>query len=91
MLKVVLVSWPLKFWPMNHLKMNGDVVNTRIKYFTLTGKQGACCYGKVYYSSTYICRKLPKFVAKMFPSAAKKLDERAWNAFPYCKTQLSVR
>ncbi len=27
----------------------------------------------------------------MFPAAAKKLDERAWNAFPYCKTQLSVR
>lgn len=37
-----------------------------------------------------IFSKLPKFVGRMFPAAAKKLDERAWNAFPYCKTELTV-
>lgn len=26
---------------------------------------------------------------KLFPSSASKLDERAWNAFPYCKTELT--
>lgn len=35
--------------------------------------------------------KLPKFVARLFPSAATKLDERSWNAFPYCKTELTVK
>ena len=36
-------------------------------------------------------RKLPKFVSRLFPASATKLDEKSWNAFPYCKTELTVK
>ena len=41
--------------------------------------------------NVYLISKLPKFVTKLFPSAVTKLDERSWNAFPYCKTELTVK
>ena len=44
-----------------------------------------------YYFLTFNLRKLPKFVTKLFPSTATKLNEKSWNAFPYCKTQLTVK
>lgn len=78
--------WPLRFSLMSHLRMSGGKDSTLIRSFILTGKM---CYFCDSYLTT-LCRKLPKFVSRMFPSTVTKLDERAWNAFPYCKTQLTV-
>lgn len=51
-----------------------------------TGQDGQYTY-KVYHLGS----RLPGWIAALAPAGALKLEERAWNAFPYCKTELSVR
>lgn len=50
-----------------------------------TGQDGQYTY-KVYHLGS----RLPGWIAALAPAGALKLEERAWNAFPYCKTELSV-
>jgi len=33
--------------------------------------------------------RVPRFLALIFPASAFKLEEKAWNSFPYCKTVLT--
>lgn len=36
----------------------------------------------------YLANSLPRFAAAILPSSALKIEEKAWNAYPYCKTVL---
>ena len=40
---------------------------------------------------TLPCSKVPGWFAAIAPADALKVDEKAWNAFPSCKTRLTVR
>ncbi|KAM9954384.1 hypothetical protein ACTFIW_003925 [Dictyostelium discoideum] len=37
----------------------------------------------------YLANSLPRFAAAILPSSALKIEEKAWNAYPYCKTEYS--
>lgn len=34
--------------------------------------------------------KVPKFISMLAPKGALEIHEEAWNAYPYCKTVISV-
>lgn len=37
-----------------------------------------------------IFSKVPNLLRKVIPKGALAIHEKAWNAYPYCKTELTV-
>lgn len=38
------------------------------------------------FATFMFCSKLPRMVAALLPASAKMLVEKAWNAYPHCRT-----
>jgi hypothetical protein len=44
---------------------------------------------KIYHLGRFVlidCSRVPRFLAAICPASMFKLEEKAWNAYPYCKT-----
>eukprot|EP01133_Synstelium_polycarpum_P012837 gene12837-15072_t len=46
--------------------------------------------GQFTHKVIHLNNSLPKLAASILPSSALKVEERAWNAYPYCKTEYFV-
>jgi len=46
-------------------------------------------HGQYTHKIYHLGSRLPGFLAAIAPANALKLEEKAWNAFPYCKTELT--
>lgn len=46
--------------------------------------------GQYTHKRFYLATKVPGFVKLLAPKGAFEVDERAWNAYPYCRTVLNV-
>ena len=48
----------------------------------------------IFYSALYPClpnSKVPKFIRMLAPKGSLNIYEEAWNAYPYCRTVITVR
>ncbi|VDQ04171.1 unnamed protein product [Trichobilharzia regenti] len=46
--------------------------------------------GQYTHKRFYLARKVPGYVRLLAPKGSLEVDEKAWNAFPYCRTVLQV-
>ena len=47
--------------------------------------------GQYTYKKYHLASKVPAFIRMLAPKGAMEIHEEAWNAYPYCKTVISVR
>jgi Phosphatidylinositol transfer protein len=82
----------LRLLKMNHMRTTIQRVSTRRRFTILAGI-------KLHHQTTslpLLCElnltchvsRLPGWVKAFIPGNALKLEEKAWNAYPYCKTGL---
>lgn len=57
-------------------------------YPLLGGKYSA---GQYTYKIYHLASKVPAFIRYLVPRGALEIHEEAWNAYPYCKTVITVR
>ena len=71
----VILHYPMLL--MNHcIVSSGQTLYVFNCYFTC-----CCC----------IDSKVPRFIRMIAPKGSLHMTEKAWNAFPYCRTVISVR
>lgn len=46
--------------------------------------------GQYTYKIYHLASKVPGFIRMMLPKSSLEVHEEAWNAYPYCKTVISV-
>ena len=46
--------------------------------------------GQYTYKIYHLINKVPRIVRYLAPKEALQLEEKAWNAYPYCRTVLTV-
>ncbi|XP_014676404.1 PREDICTED: phosphatidylinositol transfer protein alpha isoform-like [Priapulus caudatus] len=51
---------------------------------------GMCAEGQYTHKIYHLYKKLPLFLRMIMPKRASEIHEKAWNAYPYCKTVVSV-
>lgn len=56
-------------------------------YNLLGGKYNA---GQYTYKIYHLASKVPAFIRLLAPKGSLEIHEEAWNAYPYCKTVISV-
>lgn len=49
-----------------------------------------CLYVVFFYFSLCFFRKVPGFIRLIAPKGSLEIHEKAWNAYPYCRTVISV-
>lgn len=47
--------------------------------------------GQYTHKVIHLGSKVPRIVAALLPASALVMDEKSWNAYPYCRTEYSVR
>lgn len=57
-------------------------------YPLLGGKYSS---GQYTYKIYHLASKVPPFIRFLVPKGALEIHEEAWNAYPYCKTVITVR
>lgn len=67
---------------MNHSIMKVEKGSIRTKFIILEGKEFRYQLGV----PVIICSKVPSLVAALLPSSSLMMQEKAWNAYPHCRT-----
>ena len=45
--------------------------------------------GQYTYKTIHLAKKVPRFIAMIAPKGSLEIREKAWNAYPYCRTEYS--
>lgn len=59
-----------------------------VDYPLLGGKYSS---GQYTYKIYHLASKVPAFIRILLPKNSLEIHEEAWNAYPYCKTVITVR
>lgn len=51
---------------------------------------GKYCSGQYTYKIYHLASKVPAFIRLLAPKGSLEIHEEAWNAYPYCKTVITV-
>lgn len=62
--------------------------NEPFKDFPLLG--GKYCSGQYTYKIYHLASKVPAFIRLLAPKGSLEIHEEAWNAYPYCRTVITV-
>ncbi len=74
-----------------------ELVETKSYYDERTRTEGVYTF-RIYYIGGYVSvirdllmrtRWIPGWLKAILPASALRLEERAWNAYPYCKTDIT--
>lgn len=85
---------------MSHLTISLCLVIETLNTFTLSiiiiqsslmFAGGKYTSGQYTYKIYHLASKVPTFIRLLAPKGALEIHEEAWNAYPYCRTVITVR
>lgn len=72
---------------LNQFNQHGDLINDDMEMFP-GGKYSS---GQYTYKIYHLASKVPAMIRLLAPKGSLEIHEEAWNAYPYCRTVITVR
>lgn len=63
----------------------------RIHYQCINVQGGKYSSGQYTYKIYHLASKVPTMIRLLAPKGSLEIHEEAWNAYPYCRTVITVR